>query len=192
MIDKKDFKKIIKELEKFDERREKLIKESRKLLKFSKRLIYALNRGNDKEIKILLKNIKNVKDKIDNLVKKDIALRFEGSYSDAMQEYCEAMCYYSFIKDNRIPKISELKVKVEDYLCGLCDLTGELERRAVVSATKNNLKEVEKIKKVIDEIYACFLELNLRNGLLRRKFDSIKWNLKKVEEIFYDLKLRKE
>jgi len=192
MIDNKDFKRIIKKIEDYDNKREKLIKEARKLLKVSKRLIYALNRDNEKEIKHLKKEIKKQKSRINSLVKKTIELKFEPSYSEAMQEYSEAMCYYSFIKDNRIPKISELKLRIEDYLCSLCDLTGELARRAVILATKNNVKEVEKIKELISKLYAKFIELNLRNGNLRRKFDSIKWNLKKVEEVFYDLKLKKK
>ena len=101
MINKKDFNKIIKELESFDEKRELLIKTSRKLLKLSKRLIYSIHRVNPKETAQLLKEIKKLKSKIDKLIKKDILLSFEGSYSEAMQEYAEAMCFYGFVKNEK-------------------------------------------------------------------------------------------
>jgi Translin family len=32
--------------------------------------------------------------------------------------------------------------------------------------------------------------LNLKNDTLRKKFDSIKYDLKKVEEVVYDLSIR--
>jgi hypothetical protein len=35
-----------------------------------------------------------------------------------------------------------------------------------------------------------FRLLNLKNDTLRKKFDSIKYDLKKVEEVVYDLSIR--
>ena len=79
---------------------------------------------------------------------------------------------------------------VEEYLLGLCDLTGELGRRSVFATIDSNFEEVKKIRDIVDSIYKAFLEFDLRNSELRKKSDSIKWNLKKIEEILYDLKLK--
>jgi len=95
--------------------------------------------------------------------------------------------YYGIIKDNKIQTLATLKVNEEDYLMGICDLTGELTRKAVTIANKEP-KEVEKIKDLVEEIFGEFIKFNLRNGELRKKADSIKWNLKKLEEIMYDIK----
>ena len=46
---------------------------------------------------------------------------------------------------------------------------------------------LEKIKNFVEDVYGEFLKFDLRNGQLRKKSDSIKWNLKKLEEILYDL-----
>ncbi|MBT3465387.1 hypothetical protein HN451_10430, partial [archaeon] len=51
-------------------------------------------------------------------------------------------------------------------------------------------KDVKKIYEAVVMIYDGFLNFSLRNGELRKKYDSIKWNLKKIEEILYDLKIR--
>jgi hypothetical protein len=34
------------------------------------------------------------------------------------------------------------------------------------------------------------MKFDLRNGELRKKFDEIKWNLKKIEDIAYDIKMK--
>jgi translin len=114
-------------------------------------------------------------------------LIYEGSYSDACQEYVEALCYYGFIKNKKIPTSTDLKVNEGDYLMGICDFTGELTRKAVTIAHKDD-KEVIKIKELVEEIFGEFLKLDLRNGNIRKKSDSIKWNLKKLEEVMYDIK----
>ncbi|MBN2367807.1 hypothetical protein JXC34_02220 [Candidatus Woesearchaeota archaeon] len=51
---------------------------------------------------------------------------------------------------------------------------------------------MKEIKKFVETIYNEFLEFELRNGELRKKSDSIKYNLKKIEEILYELKLREK
>jgi predicted translin family RNA/ssDNA-binding protein len=53
-----------------------------------------------------------------------------------------------------------------------------------------NFGEALKIKEVVDEIYGEFLQFDLRNSELRKKSDQIKWSLKKLEEISYDLSRR--
>ena len=187
MINKQDFKKIRGKLVKYDSSREQLIKQARDVLKLSKQLIYTIHRKDLKEATKLLTNLKKEKQSLDKIASSNQKLFYEGSYSQAMQEYVEALTYYGFIKNKKIPLISSLKVSEEDYLMGICDLTGELARKAVTIAHKNP-KEVAKIKDFIEDIFGEFIKFNLRNGNLRKKADSIKWNLKKLEEVVYDIK----
>tara|TARA_Y100000310_G_scaffold166850_1_gene166524 strand:+ start:8427 stop:9002 length:576 start_codon:yes stop_codon:yes gene_type:complete len=190
MLNKNEFTKIRKELETYDKQREVLINEGRALLKLSKCMIYSVHRNNLSETKSLLKQIKSAKFKLDKTAKRTKELSAEPSYSSALQEYAEAFCYYYFVTYKKLPSKKTLGVNSEDYLLGLCDLTGELGRRAVSLATKREFKEVEIIKDTVEEIYGEFLKFNLRNSQLRRKSDSIKWNLKKLEEIMYDIRQR--
>lgn len=188
MIDKKEFGQIGKELKEYDLQREEIIKKSREILKLSKRLIYSVHRGNLKEADSLANESRKKKTIIDKTAKKHNYLVYEGSYSEAMQEYAEAMCYYYFVKENKISSRKSIGASAENYLMGICDLTGELVRKAVSLAVKRQYKEVEKIKFLIEEIYNEFLKFDLRNGQLRKKSDSIKYNLKRIEEIVYDLR----
>ena len=70
---------------------------------------------------------------------------------------------------------------------GLCDLTGELTRKAVNSAINGDYKGVKKIKELVENIYGQFIQLDIRDNELRRKFDSIKWDLKKLEDLVCEL-----
>jgi predicted translin family RNA/ssDNA-binding protein len=184
----KEFDEIRKKLEMYDSKREELIKKARDLLKLSKQVIYSVYREDLKEASELAEKSSKIKKELDKIADFDKKLLFEGSYSEACQEYTEAMAYFSFVKDRKLPKASELAVDVEDYLMGICDLTGELTRMAVSMATKRKFKEVEQISEFVDKIYGEFLKFDLRNGNLRKKYDAVKWNLKRLEEVMYDIK----
>ena len=85
-----------------------------------------------------------------------------------------------------VPSRDALGVTAEEYLLGLADLAGELARRAVLAATKQDTWEVTRIHDLLQALYGKFIEYDFRNGELRRKFDSIKYQLQKVEEVRYD------
>ena len=186
MLDKKEFEKIRKELESFDKNREVVISVSRDVIQISKQIIYSIHRGDISGAQNLISSIKKrlkdlPQDKFDTNM--DIV---------AKQEYVEALCFFEFVKNQRLPSRKELDVDINPYLLGLCDLTGELVRFAVNDVIKNKDKGlIYKVKDIVEEIYGEFLGFNLRNGDLRQKFDSIKWNLKKLEDIVYDLELKK-
>jgi len=177
MINKKEFEDIAEDLKKFENKREEVIVLSRKIINLSKRIIYSMHRNNRKEAEVLLKEIRK---EIKKLPKEphdtSIALT-------AMQEYVEAVCYYAFDIGKTIPTRKELEVDTNEYLLGLCDLSGELVRKAVNSAINQDYNEVKRAKQFTEELYGEFLKFDLRNGELRKKYDSIRWNLAKLEDL---------
>ncbi|MCH8004382.1 MAG: hypothetical protein IH934_07185 [Nanoarchaeota archaeon] len=185
MLDKKEFGKIRKEIADFDIKRESLIQQSREIINLSKRIIYALHRNDMKSAGSYVSEIEKKKKSLNASVWLDTNMN-----QVAIQEYVEALCYYHFIKYKKIPSRASLKVDTESYLLGLCDLTGELTRKAVSDVIKKNFKQAVEIKDLVEEIYGEFLEFNLRNNELRKKSDQIKWNLKKLEDIVFELKLK--
>lgn len=190
MINSKDLKKLHKEIADYDTEREKLIKKSRDVLKLSKQIIYAVHRDELKEAARLIKEIEKEKNTLKEIAKHSWFLLSEGSYRVAIQEYVEAMLYYGFLKEGRLIRKEELKVKGTNYLLGLCDLTGELVRKAVFLAGKGKSKEVVKIKDLVDGIYGELLKFDFREQELRRKFDSVKYDLRKLEDLVLDIKFK--
>jgi predicted translin family RNA/ssDNA-binding protein len=187
MIDRKIFSKLRKELEDKDVLREKVIISSRPILKDSKQAIYALHKNSISEAK---KSIDSAKKGIAELKKMSKAEIDEGIFNSALQEYAEAVTYYYYVTEDRLISNDELGIDAENYLLGICDLTGELARRAVFSVVEEKYSEVKKLQEFVEIIHNEFLEFELRNGEIRKKSDSIKWNTKKIEEIMYDLKIR--
>lgn len=179
---------MIKEFDEFDKLREELIKSSRVVVKLSKKIIYAVHRG-DVDGK-LCEEIKGGFVKINELVGKSAELKYSGSYKIACQEYVEALCYYEFVVNKKIPTMGELGVSSQGYLLGLCDLSGELVRNAVNKATKGEVGEVEVIRDLVVEIYEKLMLFDFRNSELRRKFDGLKYDVKKVEDVMFQLKLK--
>ncbi len=184
MINNKDFENIRKEMKNFELKREETIIISREIIKLSKIIIYSVHRNDLNQALISLKQIKNKIKLLDKNKNYDT-----GISSVAFQEYVEAIVFYEFIKNNKIPNYKELEVDIEAYLSGLADLTGELGRKAVHDAIKKDFESCKKIKEIVEEIYGEFLRFDLRNGELRKKSDSIKWNLNKLEDLVFTINM---
>lgn len=191
MLNKADFKDMLNKFRKHDEQREHVIIKSRSLIKLSKQIIYSVHRDDFSNIAGLIKKIELVKKQIEAIVKKNHYLLSVGAYKVGVGEYVEALLYYNFVKHGKLPSHKQLSVNSENYLFGLCDLTGELVRKAVFLAGKGKNKEVGVIKNLVDEIYGEILKFDVRGNDLRRKIDSIKYDLKKLEDLVLELKLRK-
>lgn len=180
-----DLKKIEKSLITYDAKREKLIALSREIIKASKIVINSIHRNNAKETELELPKMIVLKKKLDAMILKEKKFAHEGSSKIAYQEYAEAHLFYEFVQGHSFSQ-QTFSIPVESYLLGLCDVTGEMGRLAVLSATRNDYILVERIAKAVEEIHSFFIRLNLRNSELRKKSDAIKWNLKKLEDIMYD------
>ncbi|KAM7531723.1 hypothetical protein LguiB_035133 [Lonicera macranthoides] len=85
---------------------------------------------------------------------------------------------------------SEFGLDVEDYLVGICFMSNELPRYVVNQVTAGDYDCPRKVLKFLTDLHASFRMLNLRNDFLRKKFDGMKYDLRRVEEVFYDVKIR--
>ena len=185
MIDEKEFGRMQKELESFDEARERQITTSREVIKLSKLAIYAVHRNDLVDAK---KHLLAMEKKLPALSRQSLD---EGIGNVAFQEYVEAVCYFAFVSGKPLPSAKTLKVPTDQYLMGLCDLSGELVRRAIQDVITDNAQGAIKVRNFVEQLYGLFLRLNLRNGELRKKSDSIQWNLKKLDEIVFNVKVKK-
>lgn len=79
---------------------------------------------------------------------------------------------------------------LEDYLLGLLNLASELSRFAVNAVTSEDYERPLKISKFVGDLNSGFRLLNLKNDGLRKRFDALKYDVKKIEEIVYDISIR--
>ncbi|KAL8765488.1 MAG: hypothetical protein Q9209_007459 [Squamulea sp. 1 TL-2023] len=68
-------------------------------------------------------------------------------------------------------------ITTEEYLLALTDLIEELARLAVNSVTLGDYQRPLQISKFVKDIHAGFQILNLKNDILRRKSDAIKYSV---------------
>ncbi|XP_065857511.1 uncharacterized protein [Euphorbia lathyris] len=85
---------------------------------------------------------------------------------------------------------SEFSLDVEDYLIGVCFTSNELPRYVVNRVTAGDYDCPRKVLKFLTDLHTGFRMLNLRNDFLRKKFDGMKYDVRRVEEVYYDVKIR--
>ena len=190
MFSKKNFEKIRKQLADYTKRREHIIKSSRDILRFSKMAISSIHRYDLKTAEEHLHSAEVLLKEVKKLAVLDAALSVLGAYTVAIQEYVEAKTFLHFVHTNMLLDLDSLGVEPEDYLIGLSDLTGELARRAVLKTISKNYADVHIVRDFVAGVHDFFLTLDMGNGELRKKYDAIKWNLKKIEDIIYDIETK--
>lgn len=181
MINSGELSQINKRLRNYDSKREVLIKNSRDVLKLSKEIIFGLHRDSsvDGKIKLIKKAVKKLN------------LENEGSYKIAIQEYVEALAFHKFVNSKKLLALKEVKVPDTLYLLGIMDLSGEIFRYAMNSAIKGDYKTPVVCLEFLDSLYGSLLKFDIRRSELRKKFDSIKYDLQKLENLVLNLKLKK-
>ncbi|CAO1625992.1 unnamed protein product [Sympodiomycopsis kandeliae] len=85
---------------------------------------------------------------------------------------------------------SKLTLTTEEYLHSLISVINDFSRLAVNSVTMNDYVTPLRLSHFVKDLSSGFSLLNLKNDSLRKRFDSIKYDVKKIEEVVYDISLR--
>ncbi len=188
MLDKKFVESLRKNYIEKNSQRRQIISSSSIILNNSKKAIFATHR---QDIKLAEEKLKESEDIIKKIEKKFglNRLREEGSFSASIEEYVEAKLFLSFVKTKKITKIKETKISEEAYIGGICDFTGELIRLATNEAINKNFTEIKKVKNIINEILNELVDFDIV-GHLRTKYDQARGNLKKIEQMDYEISLK--
>jgi len=189
MINKKFIRQLKQEFDAHGGERRQIVSSSNIVLHDAKKAIFSLHRG---DLAGAEKTLSELDGTLKALEKKFSFSRLaeEGAYKAAIEEYVEAKMFYSVMTGQKIDKIKEVELDYESYLGGLSDLLGELARQAVKLATENKFAEVKKIHKIADDVMAELVEFDMRS-YLRTKYDQAKGHLRKIEQINYEINLRK-
>ena len=163
---------------------------SNKIRTTSKKAIALLRRDNAKESKKIIKESEDIFKLINKIIKKNRSLVNQSFYREAVEEYIEAITFYNFLTKSKKEVPDFIEVEAEQIISGTCDFTGELVRRATTIASVENFEQLLSYKKIIENIAEQLTRIGFR-GKLRRKYDEVERNLRKIEDILYDIKLKK-
>ncbi len=191
MVNQKLFQQLKKEFDFYEAERRKLIGVSNEALMKSKQAIFAFHRDDFKGGNTLLSEVEAIFRDLEKKFKQQAELRYEGSYRAALEEYVEAKFFGGFLEGEKIDFIKGPEIDADSYLGGLCDFTGELVRKAVLAATDKKFKKVEELVAGVRDVIGELIKLNL-TGYLRTKYDQAKHNLRRAEEVLYDVKMREK
>lgn len=189
MINKKFIQKLKKDYNLKEAERRQIISLSNTVLHGSKRIIFALHREDIKKAEVGLNEVEKTLQQLEKKFGHNRLIQ-EGAYKAGAEEYVEAKMFYRVMTGQKVDKVNKINLNLDSYLGGICDLTGELVRRAINMAAAGKVTEVEKIKKAINQIMTELVEFDM-TGYLRTKYDQAKNNLKKIEHIDYEIKIRK-
>ncbi|KAL5604169.1 hypothetical protein BROUX41_002150 [Berkeleyomyces rouxiae] len=81
-------------------------------------------------------------------------------------------------------------ITIEEYLLAITRLTEELSRLVTNSVTLGDASLAVQAAQVVKDLFAGFQLLNLKNDIIRKRADAVKYHVKKVEDVIYDLSLR--
>lgn len=169
--------------------RRELIGKSNEALSSSKRAIFALHRGDFKAATSLLQKAEKLFKLCEGRFKRFPDLEYEGAYNAALEEYAEALLFEQYLQKKKLGKIHPRAMRPNVYLAGLSDTTGEIVRYAMSQVTQGNIKEAKRARETVEMVIEFMLDMDL-TGYLRQKFDQGKRNLRRLEEMMYELSLR--
>ncbi|MBI5370338.1 hypothetical protein HZA85_04080 [Candidatus Uhrbacteria bacterium] len=169
--------------------RREVIALSNQALSTSKRAIFAMHRDDRAGASTLLAQADALFKKAERLFKREAALAHEGAYRAALEEYAEALLFLQYLEKGKLGPIDPRAMESLVYLAGLCDTTGEIVRYTLRQVTLGNIRLVTLARDTVEMVIEFLLDLDA-TGYLRTKADQAKGNLKRLEEILYDLSLR--
>jgi len=188
MIEKKLLKKLKDEYRENEVNRRKIISSSNEILFKSKKTIFSLQKGDKKTAEINLSELENSLNKMFSNFGKNRLLK-EGAFKAAAEEYMEAYVFFNIIYNKSIIQ-NKLDLDYESYLGGICDAIGEMVRFATNNAAAGKFSITSKMKKQAEIIMEDLLDFDF-TGYLRTKYDQARGHLRKLEQMSYEIKLRK-
>jgi len=215
LLPNEELRALRKRMEHRDELREDLIKKCRDGQKAAKQSIYALHRGDRTKAEALMQECaRSIKEQLLPIVQEEPTLR-AGSFAGVVEEYVEAKLFAVWLHgDSTVPSAMEedgaspsssgklsgvllnpdffaediLPLEPDEYIGGLCDLTGEIGRYAVHRGTERDVESVKTCLQANSEIMKA-VEMMERTPGGNKKLEPLRFSVSKIERMLYELSL---
>jgi translin len=183
----KNLNKIVDKIErKIDDKdriREKAIHTSRDIIILCRKAIQRLHRNSIKDAD---NNIKKASAKLAELY--DITKRYPDIYhsgyvENASQEFVEAHCLINIMLKKNLPDPDHIQTTYSSYLCGLCDVVGELRRKSLDNILEGKSEKSYDCLKQMEEIYDAIIRFDYPSGLIpiKKKQDMVRNLIEKTK-----------
>lgn len=168
--------------------RELIIGTGRKVLMAGKAAIFAIHDNDKKLAEEKITGALIIAKDLEKKIKKVEILVADGSWQASIEELAEAYLFNLIVNNKPIKNLPLKSIQAYAYLGAMADVSGELVRYAVLRATEGNAVAVaaccDQAKEIIKGLTSAYL-----SGPLRQKCDDAKRNMKRLEQIRYELSL---
>lgn len=153
----------------------------------AKRAIFSVHRDDLEAAQAFLSTVRERAREAERLCHHDPALSHEGSWRAAQEEWLEAELLVAALGDHEI----DLPLDEPERVIGaLSDVLGELARVLIHDVTQGRLDRVTFIHQTAQQSLEFLLEFDA-TGYGRQKVDQARQHLRKIEDVAYDLALRR-
>lgn len=96
-----------------------------------------------------------------------------GYVENAAQEFVESQCFFNILHEEDLPDPDEIQTTYTAYLKGLCDVVGELRRKALDSVLQGTPDEGQAYLHKMEGIYDAIIRFDYPSSLIpiKRKQD---------------------
>jgi len=168
--------KIEKHIDDKDKIREQALRFSRDIIINCRKSIQQIHL---KEMKNAKENIKVASAKLaelNDLTKPFPDLFHAGFVENAAQEFVEAHCLLHIMQNKNLPDPDSIQTTYSSYLMGLCDVVGELRRKALDSILVGKPDDANIYLKLMEDIYGAIMRFDYPSALvpIKRKQDMVR------------------
>jgi translin len=165
--------KIEKQINDKDQAREKALRFSRTIIITCRKGIQKIHQKQYTEADKMIKKASASLAELYDSTKDFPDLYNAGFVENASQEFVEAHCLYNILQGKDLPDPDSIQTTYTSYLTGLCDVVGELRRKALDTVLEGQHKEAVAYLNIMEEIYDAVLRFDYPSSLvpIKRKQD---------------------
>ena len=107
-----------------------------------------------------------------------------------VEDYIQMSAFTYFLEHGSLLPLENCPKGVtdEEYLGGIMSFANaDLQRYVVGRAIERDTESIVAVQSLVSRLFEIFAEFDFRNGPIRRKFDGIKYCVRKVENVLYEL-----
>jgi predicted translin family RNA/ssDNA-binding protein len=164
-------------------------KEVKIIYKNSNKILFAIRTGKSCDFDVLLEECKVKIDELTIVIKDSGSKAFFFGLDNAIEKYAEVYMLQHFFKTGTLPSQKAIDCGDEQYLGAALNFSQELSKYVIGRACECDIKSISICKKLVSQLNGKMIEFDFRNGNLRRKYDGLKYALKNMEDVTYELSL---
>ena len=156
-----------------DSIRETSLKYARTVIIHCRKAIQLIHQHKMQQAEELIKKASATLAELYDVTKDHADLSKAGYVENAAQEFVEAQCFYNILHHEALPDPDAIQTTYTAYLMGLCDVVGELRRKALDMVLAGEQKDAQQYLVIMEDIYAAILRFDYPSSLIpiKRKQD---------------------